>query len=177
MSKVLVLSGSPRKNGNTERLAAAFAEGAGQHHDVEILSVCDFHIEPCIGCNTCFKGENRCFREDDMELFYKKLKEAEILIIASPVYFYGISAQLKTVIDRLHNPIRNSFHIKKLGLILVGGASLPDLFDSIIEQSRLVRNFFHLEDAGMVLVRGAREKGEVPEASLKEAYELGASLH
>ena len=111
-----------------------------------------------------------------MTLVYQKLSEADAVIIASPVYFYGISAQLKAVIDRLHTPMRNSFHIRRLGLILVGAAELPELFDSILTQYQLILNFFHLEDSGRVLVRGAREPGTVAEDDLAKAYRLGQSM-
>ena len=177
MSKILILTGSPRRNGNTDRLAQSFAKGAEESNQVEIVSVCDYKVNPCIGCNSCFSRErNRCFQNDDMTAIYEKLSQADILIIASPVYFYGISSQLKAIIDRLHTPLRNSFNIKKLGLILVGAATLPELFDAIITQYKLVLNFFKLEDAGSVLVRGAKEKGEVSEEDLKKAFELGKSM-
>lgn len=177
MSRILILSGSPRKDGNTERLVEAFMKGAKENNEVEKVSVSEYRVNPCIGCNTCFSREgNACFQNDDMAGIYRKLKETDVLIIASPVYFYGISAQLKAVVDRLHTPMRNSFHIKKLGLILVGAAKLPELFDAIITQYRLVLNFFHLEDAGMVLIRGAREKGDVTEEDLREAFRLGQSI-
>jgi len=175
MSRILILAGSPRRNGNTDRLVQSFAKGAAENNQVEVVSVCDYKVNPCIGCNSCFSREgNRCFQNDDMTAIYEKLSQADILIIASPVYFYGISSQLKAIIDRLHTPLRNSFGIKKLGLILVGAATLPELFDSIITQYRLVLNFFKLEDAGMVLVRGAKEKGDVSETDLENAYKLGA---
>ena len=178
MSKIIVLVGSMRKGGNTDLLAKAFAKGAGKNNTVEIISVADYKVNPCIGCNSCFKRKgNECFQNDDMSAIYGKLKNADILVIASPVYFYGISAQLKAVVDRLHTPMRNEFKIKKLGLILVGAAVLPELFDSIKMQYQLVLNFFHLEDAGMVLVRGAKDKGDVTESkALKEAYDLGLSM-
>lgn len=177
MSKIVVLSGSPRKNGNTERLVASFVKGADDHSDVKVISVCDSEIHPCIGCNTCFVREgNRCFRDDGMTPIYEALGEADTVIIASPVYFYGISAQLKAVIDRLHTPLRNTFHIQKLGMILVGAAELPELFDSILVQHRLICRFFHLEDAGAVLVRGAREAGAVSEEDLAKAYAFGKAM-
>ena len=94
----------------------------------------------------------------------------------APVYFYGISAQLKAIVDRLHTPMRNKFHIKKLGLILVGAAELPDLFDSIITQYNLTLRFFDLEDAGTVLVRGAKNIGDVKENDLEKAYALGEAI-
>lgn len=112
-----------------------------------------------------------------MQEIYGKLKEADVLAIASPVYFYGVSAQLKAIIDRLHTPMRNEFRIKKLALILVGAATLPELFDSIKVQYQLVLNYFKLEDAGMVLVRGAKDKGDVKNTEgLEEAYQLGLSI-
>lgn len=178
MGKVLILTGSMRKGGNTDLLAQAFAEGAEKNNEVEIISVADYKVNPCIGCNSCFTREkNECFQNDDMPVIYEKLREADTVVIASPVYFYGISAQLKAVIDRLHTPMRDEFHIKRLALLLVGAASLPELFDAIKLQYQLVLNFFHLEDAGMVLVRGAKDKGDVKNGDgLKRAYELGASI-
>lgn len=110
-------------------------------------------------------------------MVYEKLKTADVLVIASSVYFYGISAQLKAIIDRLHTPMRNEFPIKKLALILVGAATLPELFDSIKLQYKLVLSFFHLEDAGMVLVQGAKDIGDVKNTDgLDRAYELGLSI-
>lgn len=177
MRKILILAGSPRKGGNTDRLVEAFVKGAGDGNEVEIISVADYKVNPCIGCNSCFtREENRCFQDDDMTKIYAKLGEADTVIIASPVYFYGISAQLKAIVDRLHTPMRNGFNIKRLGLILVGAAELPELFDAIITQYRLVLNFFKLEDAGMVLVRGARKKGDIKKEDLNNAFNLGKSL-
>ena len=140
---ILILSGSPRKGGNTELLAEAFAKGAaerlrvgasaGMHHHVEIVSVRD--------------------------------------------YFYGISAQLKAVIDRFHNPIRDSFRIKKMALLLVGAASLQELFDAILTEYDLCLKFFDIEDADKVLVRGVKDKGDIKNTdALNEAYRLGCSI-
>ena len=178
MSNIVILMGSVRKGGNTDLLVQAFAEGAEKNNTVEIVSVADSKVNPCIGCNTCFEREgNRCFQEDDMQEIYEKLKAADVLVIASPVYFYGISAQLKALIDRLHTPMRSDFKINKLALILVGAATLPELFDSIKVQYQLVLNYFKLEDAGMVLVRGAKDKGDVKNTEgLEEAYQLGLSI-
>ena len=172
---ILILSGSPRKNGNTDLLVEAFSKGASEKHHVEVVSVQDYTVRPCKGCNACFTSEgNTCVQKDDMSLVYDKLANADMLVIASPVYFYGLSAQLKAVIDRCHNPIRDTFHIRKAALFLVGAASLPELFDSILTQYRLCLNFFHIEDAGHVLVRGAKEKGGVRGTkALEEAEALG----
>lgn len=179
MSKIIVFVGSMRKGGNTDLLAQAFAKGAGESNEVEIISVADYKVNPCIGCNSCFTRDgNNCCQDDDMKIIYDKLKCADMLVIASPVYFYGISAQLKAIIDRLHTPMRNSFHIKKLALLLVGASSLPELFDSIKTQYQLVLSYFKLEDAGMVLVRGANNIGDIKNTdALSEACNLGKSIN
>ena len=178
MSRIIVFTGSVRKGGNTDLLAQAFAESAGKYHDVELVSAADYSVHPCIGCNSCYTREgHRCFQEDDMQRIYDRLKQTDVLVIASPVYFYGVSAQLKAIIDRLHTPMRGDFPIRKLGLILVGAADLPDLFDPIILQYRMILRFFRLEDIGMVLVPGAKDKGDVLATDgISQARMLGESL-
>lgn len=178
MSNIVILTGSVRKDGNTELLARSFAEGAKKHNEVEIISVADYKVNPCIGCNSCFEREgHRCFQQDDMAKIYARLSEADMAVAASPVYFYGISAQLKAVLDRLHTPMRNDFKIKKAALLLAGAASLPEMFDAVILQYKLILDFFHIEDAGMVLVRGVKEKGDIKgNPALAQAFELGMSV-
>ena len=110
MSNIIVLSGSPRKGGNTDLLVDTFVKGAEKNNNVEVVSVADYKINPCIGCNSCFdRAGHECFQQDDMQVVYDKLKCADVIVVASPVYFYGVSAQLKAIIDRLHTPMRNDF--------------------------------------------------------------------
>lgn len=109
-----------------------------------------------------------------MQKIYQKLADADVIVAASPVYFYGISAQLKALIDRLHTPMRNEFQVKKLGLLLVAAATLPTVFDSIKMQYQLILDFFKLEDAGSILVKGVKNIGDIKEnKALEEAYDLG----
>ena len=175
---ILILSGSSRKDGNTDLLVEAFVKGASQKHHVEVVSVHDYKVNPCMSCNACFVSkDNTCAQKDDMALIYEKMAQADMLVIASPVYFYGLSAQLKAVIDRCHNPIRDTFPIKKMALLLVGAATLPELFDSILTQYQLCLNFFKLDGAGRVLVCGVKDKGDIKNTdALKEAFELGLNL-
>ncbi len=89
MSNIAVIVGSVRKNGNTEILAKALVDGAKKYNNVEIISVADYKVNPCIGCNACFSREGIvCFQDDDMPRIYEILRESDIIIIASPVYFY-----------------------------------------------------------------------------------------
>ena len=175
---ILILSGSPRKGGNTDLLVEAFVKGASQKHHVEVVPVRDYKVNPCMGCNACFRNEQHlCAQKDDMAIIYEKMSQADMLVIASPVYFYGLSAQLKTVIDGCHNPIRDTFKIKKTAILLVGAATLPELFDSILAQYQLCLNFFKLEDAGRVLVRGVKDKGDIKNTdALNKAFELGQEI-
>jgi multimeric flavodoxin WrbA len=175
---ILILSGSPRKGCNTDLLVEAFVKGVLQKHHVEVVSVHDYKVNSCMGCNACFRNEsNTCAQKDDMTIIYEKMAHTDMLVIASPVYFYGLSSQLKAVIDRCHNPIRDTFPIKKMALLLVGAATLPELFDSILAQYQLCLNFFKLEDAGRVFVRGVKDKGDIKNTNaLNEAFELGQSL-
>ena len=102
MSRVDILVGSVRKGGNTELLAGAFAEGARLHNEVEIVSVADYRIHPCTGCNRCFSNEDHvCVQNDDMALIYEKLRNADTLVVASPVYYASANATLIACLDRL----------------------------------------------------------------------------
>ena len=178
MSRITVLVGSTRKNGNTALLAKAFCKGAAAKHTVTVLSVADLHIIPCTGCNACYHSAGqRCCIQDDMTDVYAQLALSDVIILASPVYFYGLSARLKALIDRLHAPIRNTFPTKKLGLLLVGASDLPDLFDPILLQYRMTLRYFNLTSIGTVLVPGVTKPGDVLRTdALEQAYALGASI-
>ena len=178
MSNIVILIGSMRKGGNTDLLAHSFADGAMKNNHVEIVSVADHGVNPCLGCNRCYTSEgNRCFQKDDMDDIYDKLSRADVLVIASPVYFYGISSQLKAIIDRLHAPMRNNFPIRRLGLLLVGATTVPNLFDAIETQYESTLKFFGLGDIGRILVGGVKDIGDIEgNDALREAYELGLSV-
>lgn len=176
--KIVIIHGSPRKAGNSALLAEAFADGArSNNHEAEIISVSDYQVAPCGACDYCKRESGKCCQNDDMQLIYNKLATADVLIIASPVYFYSLSAQIKAVIDRLHNPIRKTFHIRKVGLLLVAGASLPTEFDVIKLQHKLLLDFFKLEDAGSVTVLGVNAEGDIRRTdALERARALGQKM-
>ena len=112
-----------------------------------------------------------------MRVIHEKLKTADLIVFASPVYFYGLSAQLKAVIDRLHAPIRNELKVRKLALLLVAADTIPEVFDSILIQYKSVLSYFHLADAGKVLVRGVEAKGAIQgNPALAEARALGQTI-
>ena len=179
MSKIAVLVGSPRRGGNTAMLAQAFIDGIDkQKYSVETLSVADVKVGGCTGCNACYAdSSHRCVQKDDMQELYKKLADADTIVIATPVYFYGISAQLKCIVDRLHNPIRNSFRVKKLVLLTVCADTLPAVFDSVLAMYRSVLSYFSLRDGGIITVCGVKDKGDITgNPALHEAFELAKTI-
>ena len=175
---ILVLVGSPRKEGNTMRLVKAFAKGASDNANVEIVNVSDYNIAPCKACEYCHQGERPvCCQKDDMQLLYDKMNRADVLVLASPIYFFGMSAQLKTVIDRLHNPIRKEFPIKKLGMIAVAGSSKPFMFDTVKRQFEIACSYLGFESIGMVTAGGMRELGDVDGTEfLQQAEAMGKGV-
>lgn len=98
--KVIVLAGSPRKGGNSDTLCNEFIKGAKESgNEVEKIYISDKTIHYCIGCNAC-QASHTCVQKDDMQEILVKMKEADVIVLATPVYFYSMSAQMKTLIDR-----------------------------------------------------------------------------
>ena len=98
--RVLILSGSPRKGGNSDLLCDEFARGAREAgHQVEKIRVQEQKIAPCLACYGC-RGTGMCVQKDDMAAILEKMVAADVLVLATPVYFYSMDGQLKTLIDR-----------------------------------------------------------------------------
>lgn len=99
--KVVILSSSPRRNGNSDMLCDQFANGAFEAgHQTEKIFLHDTIIHYCTGCGTCFLGGEKCPQQDDMSEILEKMIAADVLVMATPVYFYTMAAQMKTLIDR-----------------------------------------------------------------------------
>ncbi|MDO4939797.1 MAG: flavodoxin family protein [Lachnospiraceae bacterium] len=131
--KIVILNGSPRK-GNTLTAINAFAEGAKQKNDIEIIDTYRYKISPCMGCEAC-ECSKGCVAKDDSNMIIDKLVVADMIVFASPVYWWGITAQIKLVIDKAY--CRASLlKDKKVGVIIVGGSSVDN------EQYKLIRGQF-----------------------------------
>lgn len=101
MKKVLILSGSPRKGGNSDILCDEFARGAKESgNEVEKIRIAEKNVGYCRACYYCAKHNGECVIKDDMAEILQKMIDADVIVLASPVYFYSIDAQLKAVIDR-----------------------------------------------------------------------------
>lgn len=125
--KILVLNGSPRANGNTKRMINIFKESAEQNgNDVKVIDVFKKNVNDCLGCEFCHEtGKGQCSQKDDMYEIYKSMKESEMLVLASPIYYKGVSGKLKCVIDRFYAVLypSNQTNIKKIAMFLASGSS------------------------------------------------------
>ena len=132
MAQVLVLMSSPRKHGNTDRLANAFIKGVEENgYSTEKIYVNYQNIKPCLGCNICQKT-NQCVQKDDMQDIYKKMLEAKVIVFASPVYFYTFNASMKLLLDRTF-AIEKTIHDKDFYLLSTGLAPDESYFRIIKE--------------------------------------------
>ena len=102
MKKILIIQGGGRPNGNTDQLVKAFAKGAvDAGHDTESISLVKNEIKGCLGCNACRYGKP-CIQKDDFNGIVPKIKEADLLVFASPLYFWTISSRIKAFIERFY---------------------------------------------------------------------------
>ncbi len=123
MMKILVLNGSPRPHGSTVKMIDAFVEAA-VGHKIDVVDVTKMNVKGCLACEYCHtKGHGVCIQKDDMQEIYALLNEAEMLVIASPIYYHGISGQLKCVIDRFYAVAYPSKpkNLKKVAMFLSSG--------------------------------------------------------
>ena len=174
--KILVLSGSPRPRGNTAAMVDAFARGARESgHQVEIIDVCRKKIAGCMACEYCHqKGsghERQCVQQDDMQAVYPLLDEAEMILLASPVYYHSFSGQLQCAINRIY-ALDKPKRLKKAALILSSGSDHV-YSGAIFEYQNSFLLYLGLQDMGMFTAHG-KENGS-PE-KLEELYQFGKSL-
>lgn len=163
MRKIVIIKGSPRKGGNTDILADAFIEGIDRNkYEISIISAAGIKVGGCTGCNACYANESHCcVIKDDMQELYRILADADIIATATPIYFYGITSQLKSIIDRLHNPVRNEFKVKKLILMMVCADNIPSVFDSAEMMFKSILEYFSLENGGIIKAPGIENKGDI----------------
>lgn len=176
--KVLVLQASPNLRGSTAILVDEFCRGAREAgHSVERVDVCRLSIAPCTGCVAC-GYEGPCVQHDDMDALRKKILAADALVLATPLYYYGMTAQLKTVIDRFCSA-NSSITGRRLRSVLLTVAWNADdwTFEALTAHYHTLVRYLHWQDCGMVLGYGCGSPGMTKASRYpREAYELGRSL-
>ncbi|MFH7319029.1 flavodoxin family protein [Desulfurivibrio sp. D14AmB] len=187
--KVLAFNGSPRAGGNTATMLAALAEGVvAAGGEIEIIRLCDLTIQPCVACGGCDES-GECVLVDDMTQLYEKIIAADRVVLASPIYFYGITAQAKAMVDRTQalwnrwrvpgGPGRRAADPSRRGLLLaVAATSGAKVFDGAILTAKYAFDAMGFAHGGELLVRGLEQRLDAaarPEA-LREAGERGRKL-
>ena len=174
MKKVLILSGSPRK-GNSDALCDQFLQGAKEAgHEVEKIRVIEKKVHYCTGCYVCKKTGGKCAYQDDMGEILQKIIDADVLVLASPVYFYSVCAPLKTLIDRT---VARWKEIKNKEFYFIVTAAEDE--DGVAARTlECLRGFMDCcddsEENGVVEGLGVYELGEIEGTKyLEQAYQMG----
>ena len=179
MSKnVLILSTSPRKNSNSEALAAAFARGATEEgNTVETISLRGKDLRFCLGCFACLKN-GKCVIKDDMAEIVPKMEKADVLVFATPIYYYEMSGQMKTLLDRANPLFVSDYQFRDV--YLLSSAAEDEDYVPRRAQSGLegwIECFPKARLAGSVFGGGVTEAGEISgNSALDEAYEMGRNV-
>ena len=171
--KILVLNGSPRPNGNTAAMVGAFAEGARESgHEVTVVPVCQKKIGGGLACEYCHtKGEGKCVQQDDMQEIYPVLEEAEMIVLASPIYYHSFTGQLQCAINRIY-ALDKPKNLKKAALIMSSGSNHV-YCGAIYEYQNSFLNYLKLEDMGIYSAYGEQNKSQ---AKLDELKAFGTGL-
>lgn len=176
--KIVVLTGSPHKNGTSNTLVDEFVKGAEEKgHDVTRFDTAFLKVHPCIGCDHC--GMNGpCVFNDDMPNILDTILDSDMIVLATPVYYFGFSSQIKSVIDRFYS--RNGkIQSKHLKSVFIATAWNNDdvVMSGIKKHIDILIDYLNLENIGMILAKGYGYVGApLEEKYKKEAYELGKQI-
>lgn len=164
--KVLILNGSPRPNGNTAAMCAAFTEGAeGAGHTVETINVGQMNISGCKACEYCHtKGEGKCIQKDDMQDIYPKLNEADFIVLASPIYYFAPTVQLQAAIQRVY-AIMKPEKVRRMALLLSSGSD--GVYNSAAWQYKDMLSYLGIGNSGIITAYGKENKSEEKMAEIK----------
>ncbi len=186
--KVLGIAGSPRRGGNTDLLLAEVMKGAASRGaEVKTIILNDLEISPCQHCDACLEA-GMCKIEDDMQMVYRELEDADRIVLASPIQFMGVTAQMKAMIDRcqalwarkyvLKLPPLGNRRERKGFFISVGGRKIANVFEPALVMVKTVFRILDITYAGELLFPGIDEKGAIakhPDA-LRQAFLAGQKL-
>ena len=176
--KILILSTSPRKGGNSDTLAEEFAKGAQEAgHEVEKIGLWDKTIGFCRGCLACQKTK-RCVIHDDADIIAQKMQTADVIVFATPIYYYEMSGQMKTMLDR-GNPLYSSdYAFREIYLLATAADADESAMDGAIKGLEgWIACFGKARLAGTVFGGGADAIGTIKgNPALMEAYEMGKTV-
>lgn len=176
--KIVVLEGSPNIHGSSNMLADEFIRGAKEAgHSIEVIDVAHADIDPCTGCIHC-GYEGPCSQHDDVDKIRQQILVADMIVFVTPLYYYGMSAQLKMMIDRFC-AFNSSIQRKNLKSALISAAWNSDswTFDPLVSHYKTLVRYLNFEDRGAVLGKGCGTPSMTRQSEyMKIAYELGKKL-
>lgn len=177
--KVAAILGSPRKNGNTALLLGELLRGISENSDFKIdeIFLQENKISGCMGCDHC-KREGFCIIKDDMQSIYPIVNEAEVLVLATPVYWWSMTGQMKIFIDRLYAQKSSDRRGKRVYLLMTYGGELPNSGPELVEKTfRDICDYTGMKLAG---IYGVCTDEYIPvkenEKALREVYEIGKNM-
>jgi multimeric flavodoxin WrbA len=183
LKKTAILLGSPRKDGNSDSLAAAFAKGASQAgYSHQTVRMHGLKIGGCIDCRRCWTNGSHCFLNDDMKEVYKVLDHADVIVFAAPLYFYSWPAQIKSVWDRLLPYYMPNSKVDMRGrraiLLAAAGDDSDTCFDGLRKSFELACAYCKWEIAGMICATDVYEAGAIAGKGdwLAKAESLGRNI-
>lgn len=176
--RIAVIEGSPHKKGSSNMLAEQFITGARESgHAVEILDAAHMNLHPCIGCDRCgMDGE--CIHKDDNRVIRDSLLSSDMVVFVTPIYYFGMSSQLKMVIDRFYSyTMKLSGKHLKAALITAAWDSNDDVMPYTAEHYKKLCRYMNFENCGMVLGTGCGTPSMTRTSHhMQEAYRLGKSV-
>ncbi|MDE6502300.1 MAG: flavodoxin family protein [Ruminococcus sp.] len=176
--KVLVITGSPHKKGTTAVLTEQFIKGAEEAgHEVCRFDSAFMNVHPCIACEKCHKTDTGCAFKDDMEKINPELVSADVIVFVTPIYYYGMNAQIRTVIDRFYANDASLHGNRKTALMVTMADDTMESAEGAIASFKGMANYLDWEISGMVIGVdcgdvSALEKTDYPE----QAYNLGKNI-
>ena len=186
--RLLGIAGSPRRGGNTDQLLAEFLRGAASRGaEVKTVILSELTIAPCQHCNACLEA-GECKIEDDMQKVYRELEQADRVVLASPMHFMNLTAQMKTMIDRcqalwarkyvLEVPPLGDERERKGFFVSVGGRKVANLFEPALVTVKSLFAVLNIAYAGELVLPGVDEKGAIKEHpdALKQAFQAGQEM-
>lgn len=179
MKKILILSGSPRVNGNSSLLCDEFAKGAREAgHEAEKIIIAKKKVGGCFGCSACMRNGGNCVQKDDMIEIREKMIAADIIVLSSPIYYYTVSAQLKAVIDRCYAFGHDKLCKKTFYYIISCAAPTEDYADTMLATLRgFVSCAPEAKEGGYILACDTHDAGDVKNTELmKKAFEMGKNV-
>ncbi|WP_026892412.1 flavodoxin family protein [Lacrimispora aerotolerans] len=173
---VLVVTGSPRRNGNTEIMADTFAQSAkAAGHDVTVRNLSTLKVGPCLACQYCFTHDGVCVQTDDMSHLLKDIEETDMLVLASPIYWFDVSAQTKAFVDRMYAFAKKGFRIRSIAMLLNSGGD--NVYDAAEAQLNAICSYLKWENKGVIKISGMTEKGSMNHTDrLDSVREFAANL-